>query len=366
MKRVLVVITTAFYTYGGLASVMLNYYRAMDKIDLQIDFASSNELEEDLALELEKNNSNYFNIGSRQKAPLRYMNNLIKLLRNGQYDVIHINGNSATMAVDLCIARIFKVPVRIAHVHSTATMHPVLNRLLRPVLNVCCNKRIAVSKDSGDWLFHTKPYIVLNNAIPIKKYQYNSEMQKKYREKFGLQDKFVIGNVGKLNEGKNHKFLLEIFSELKKHEVDAVLLVVGGGGLEESLKTQANELGIAESIIFTGMRKDVQNTLQVMDCFVFTSIFEGLGMALIEAQAAGLYCISSDKVPRETKMSDNIEYMGLSDSPQKWAERILQSKTKMAERETASRQAVKRIEESGYDISIEGNKLRKIYLMNSN
>lgn len=199
MKKILVIITTAFYTYGGLASVMLNYYRIMDKSGLQIDFASSNELEEDLVLELRNNHSNYYKIGSRQKETLRYMVNLMKLLRNGRYDVVHVNGNSATMAMDLCMARLFGIPFRIAHVHSTATMHPVFNTLLRPVLQVSSNKQIAVSKDSGDWLFRRGSYIVLNNAIPIRKYVYNAEVRKEYREKFGLQDMFVVGNVGKLN-----------------------------------------------------------------------------------------------------------------------------------------------------------------------
>lgn len=365
MKKILVIITTAFYTYGGLASVMLNYYRTMDKSGLQIDFASSNELEEDLVLELRNNHSNYYKIGSRQKETLRYMVNLMKLLRNGRYDVVHVNGNSATMAMDLCMARLFGIPFRIAHVHSTATMHPVFNTLLRPVLQVSSNKQIAVSKDSGDWLFRRGSYIVLNNAIPIRKYVYNAEIRKEYRKKFGLQDMFVVGNVGKLNKQKNHRFLLEIFWEMKKHERDAVLLIVGGGELEETLKIQADELGIGESVIFTGMRKDVENMLQAMDCFVFTSIYEGLGMALIEAQAAGLYCISSDEVPEETNMSDNIEYMCLSDLPQKWAQRVLQIRAQTAERMTLSEKAVKRIKESGYDISTEANKLREIYLMRS-
>ena len=175
---------------------------------------------------------------------------------------------------------------------------------------------------------------------------------------------YFFSHLG-VNMQKNHRFLLEIFWELKKHERDAVLLIVGGGELEETLKIQADELGIGESVIFTGMRKDVENMLQAMDCFVFTSIHEGLGMALIEAQAAGLYCIASDEVPEETKMSDNIEYMCLSDLPQKWAQRVLQIKAQTAERRTLSEEAVKRIKERGYDISTEADKLREMYLMRS-
>ncbi len=341
---------------------MMNYYRNMDRTELQIDFASSNDLEPELAKELYQNNSSYFNLGSRQKSPVCYMRNLGKLLRAGHYDVIHVNGNSATMAADVFLAKICGIPHRIAHTHNTMTEHPFWHRLLYPMLPCFGNENIAVSTQSGDWLYGKHGYTVLNNAIPTEKYRYDEKVRKQYRNLFHVEGKFVIGSVGRLNRQKNHQYLLHIFARLREQAEDSVLLLVGGGDLEREIKKQADRLGIAEDVIFTGTRKDVEHLLQAMDFFVFPSIFEGLGMVLIEAQASGLYCLCSDVVPQETRVSENIEYMSLSEKPEEWAQRILEIKTTLSgDRERISAQAVSTIKRSGYDITLEAEKLRKLY-----
>ena len=163
-----------------------------------------------------------------------------------------------------------------------------------------------------------------------------------------------------MNKQKNHTFLIDIFSEVKKIHPDACLLSVGGGALEQPLKEKCKKLGIEKDVIFTGMVNDASEYFQAMDIFVFPSVFEGLGLALIEAQASGLICMASDVVPRETRVSDLIHYIGLERSSKEWCDDVLRGIT--PDREKHAQAARESIKSHGYDIDMEANKLRAIYV----
>lgn len=359
MKRILIVITTAFVPYGGLTTVMMNYYRAMGEKKLKIDFASTNEPPEVLLKELNENGSQYFNLGDRKKHLIKYLKKLNKVLRGNSYDVIHVNGNSATMAFELRTAKRRRVPVRIAHGHTTRSDYSWLHKILFRVFRKSYTHAIAVSDKAGEWLFSGQEYIVLNNAIPVKKYKYDMSIREKYRNSLGFSDKFIVGNVGKLYAAKNHSFLIQIFCELRKKKENAHLLIVGGGELRGELEEQCRSLGIEDDVTFLGMREDIPELLQTMDIFVFPSRYEGFGMALIEAQAAGLYCFASESVPGETKLSNNIQYISLNEKVQDWVEKI--SVVNCYNRMKCSIQACSTICACGYDIETAVEKLEKIY-----
>lgn len=360
MKKVLIIITTGFSPFGGLTSVMMNYYRAMDKKDLYIDIASTNEAEKSLLEELSNNGSQYYRLGDRKKNIFYYLMNLYRRIKQGRYDVVHVNGNSSTMMFELYIAKYCGVDCRIAHGHTTRSNYPKLHKLLEPMFKRSYTHGVAVSKEVGDWLFEDG-YRILNNAIDLEHYKFSKDLRNEFRKKYEIDgDTVVVGNVGKLNAPKNQSFLLRVFAAAKKQKENMILVVVGGGGLENELKELACRLDISDSVIFLGMVNDTREAMQGMDVFVFTSIFEGLGMALIEAQAAGLPCISSDTVPKETKVSDLIEYVSLLEEPEYWA-RLILGKMQM-DRETVSEMVQEDIRRSGYDIKIEADKLRKLYL----
>ena len=358
MKKVLIIITTGFESNGGLASVMMNYYRHMDRTNYQIDFASTNIPDERLAVEVEESGARYFNLGERKSNTLKYICNLIRLLRKERYDIIHVNGNSATMIFELLPALLCGVKLRIAHGHTTKSNYPKMHNILAPFFRKTYNKAIAVSKDTGEWLYH-KNYIILNNAIDVGHYQYNVSARKKIRKELGLSDQLVIGNVGKLNGPKNHTFLIDIFMEINKKREDAVLIIAGGGELEAELKQKCKDLQITDKVYFLGMLDDVSEVIQAYDVFVFTSIFEGLGMALIEAQACGLECISSDVVPEETAVTENIQYMSLNQSAKEWADKVLEVSN--YDRMEHSKKAVESVKKHGYDIRYEASKLVDLY-----
>ena len=362
-KKVLVVINTGFVPYGGLTTVMMNYYRAMSKAGLQIDFASTNESPKELLEELHSEGSEYYCLGNRQKNLLNYQRKLKKLLKEKRYDIVHINGNSVSMCIELSAAKKADVPVRIAHVHNSRSSYRfivIMQKFLQRYFNDMCTYRIAVSDLAGKWLYG-RNYIVLNNAIDVNKYRFNENIRTNIRKKLKLENKFVVGNVAKLNVQKNHVFLLAIFAELRKKCKNAVLLLVGGGVQENTLKEKCYEMGIENEVLFTGMVDNSQEYLQAMDVFVFPSLYEGLGMAVIEAQASGLTCIASDKVPIETKVSDNIEYLSLEQPSEQWADHILQY-VSCDNRSDMSNLASESIRTCGYDIEQEADKLRKIYL----
>lgn len=361
MTKILIVITTGFVPWGGLSTVVMNYYRGMDKTGFHIDFASCNIAPELLVDEVNKNNSQYIQLPSRKKKIFCYMKALYQLLRRGKYDVIHIHGNSATMTFELLPALMAGVRKRIVHVHSCGNQHNTLHKLLYPFFNKMITDRIAVSDASGRYLYKKNKFIVLNNAIDINHYRFREELRKECRKQYGIaEDAYVIGNVGKLNHGKNHVFLINLFAETIKINSKAILLIVGGGQLIDKLKEQTQTLNIEDKCIFVGMQSDTASFLSAMDVFVFPSLNEGLGMAVIEAQASGLQCIVSDTVPSETKVSENIDYMSLQLPAKLWAEKAAASDTK--NRRIKSEAACKSITNCGYGIEKEAYRLRKIYL----
>lgn len=359
MKKVLIVITTGFEITGGLSTVMLNYYSNIDQKNLSIDFASTNNLDDLKLIELlSQNNSNYYNLGNRKKGIFKYIYNLVKLIMMNRYDVIHVNGNSATMAIELFVAKLLKIKTRIAHGHTTQSDYPVLHYFLNPIFKYSYNVAIATSKKAGDWLYKDN-FIILNNAIDLERYSYVESIRDNKRKQMNLENAFVVGNVGKLNKGKNHAYLIDVFVEIKKIKSNAVLVIAGGGPLQSELEKICEDKGISNCVYFLGMVDDTFEILQVFDVFVFPSIFEGLGMAMIEAQATGLKCFSSDTVPIESNVTGTVEYLSLNDKPEQWAKFILEKHN--YNRKEMAQKTYKRISDNGYNIKIEVEKLLDIY-----
>ena len=239
--------------------------------------------------------------------------------------------------------------------------YPFLHKILLPIFRNTYTDAIAVSKNAGDWLYRNN-YSVLNNAIDTLKYAYNKEIRNKIRNDLDINNEFVIGNIGKLTYEKNQTFLLDIFAEYKKRNQFSKLLIGGGGEVEKELVEKAEKLGIREDVIFLGMLTNVEEILQAIDCFVFTSKYEGLGMVLIEAQASGLKCISSSAVPKETKVTSNIEYLDLDESINHWVDRIEVIQKGQTNRSYLSKDAIVSISKNGYYINDQVNALRNIYL----
>ena len=325
MKRILIIISTAFVPFGGLTSVMMNYYRGIDKDRFKIDFASTNA-EIDIALknELKQNGSTYYCLGNRKRNPLGYIKNLRWVLKNNTYDVVHVNANSATAAIELVIAKNAGVPKRIDHNHTSICDHPTLHKLLYGLFKSSYTDAISCSKKAGEWIFKDSKYIILNNGIDSSLYRFNEENRRIIREMYNIpQDTFVVGHVGKIYKPKNHHFLIKLFSKLLEVKPDARLFLVGDGEMRKEIESDVDNRSIRDSVIFAGMQRKVYKYLSAMDVFVFPSIWEGMPLSLIEAQASGLRCVCSTSIDNESNVTGKVKRIGLDEALDMWVEGVL-------------------------------------------
>ena len=356
--RVLVVFTTAFVPYGGLTTVMMNYWRAMDKSDLQIDFASTNVPPQILIDEISAQGSCYHQLPQR-KHILAYLKNLFLLSK--KYDVLHVHGNSATSVLELGTAKLAGVKQRIVHNHNSVTNYPFLNKILHPLFMRSYTEALACSNLAGQWLFGKNNFSVVRNAIDLRKYSYSQDFRKMKRTELGiLEDDFVVGHVGKFNQQKNYPFIVDVFAELHKINPHSKLLFVGGGDLEKSIRNKVDKMGLTEWVVFAGLRTDTAEIMNAMDVFLFPSLWEGLPLSALEAQASGLPVYLSNVISKEVCISNNLMSLDLNESAVSWAKCIL-STCDVSQRIDNSLKNQKKLAKYGYDICHEANGLRKLY-----
>ena len=363
-QKVLIIITTEFVSYGGLTTVMMNYYRKINSNQLVIDFASTNK-NVDCALlnELNEKGSQYFWLGNRKKSTLAYMYKLYELLKKNRYDVVHINSNSATAAIELFIAKTCKVRNRIVHNHTSRCNHAIAHKLLAPFFSRLYTTAIACSKKAGDWIFTNKEYMILNNGVDTERYRFNYINRAEIRKEFGIsEDCFLLGHVGKIYEPKNHPFLIQIFTEYHKKNDKAKLLLVGDGEMRKQIEIQVNHSGISEAVIFAGMQSQVEKFLSAIDVFVFPSIWEGMPLSVIEAQASGVKCIISSNIDNSVAVTNNITFLPIDDGVSVWVDEIDKSMNNMnSDRQTQSNINIEMIRNAGYDTEVSVNNLVQVY-----
>lgn len=205
-----------------------------------------------------------------------------------------------------------------------------------------------------------KNFTVIHNAINSENYKFDAVKREKIRCKLNLKNKFVVGHVGRFSYPKNHKFLINIFYEVQKIEPDSILMLVGDSVNDDKLLVEAKEqvkiLNIENKVLFLGMRNDVSDLMQAMDCFVFPSHFEGFGIVAVEAQAAGLKCYLSDVIAKEVRITDLVNFISLQESPKAWADKILKNRNYKREDMT------EKIKTAGYEIKTEIKKIENFYL----
>lgn len=316
---------------GGVESFIHSYTSNFSEA-VQIDYIAPLEsipYEE----EFKKRGSKVFHIPSRRSNLKKHKELLNKIFEENNYDVVWSNLVTLSSVEFLEIAHKHNVPVRIVHSHNNQNMGNAISKIMHKLnsykLGAIATDYWACSQDAAQWMFNgvktqTTPMVV-NNAIKVEDFIYNENTRKSIRDEFNINEStLLIGNVGRLHFQKNQMFLLEIFSEMHKTNSDTKLMIVGSGDLLEKLKNKARELNIQNSVIFTGQRDDIPQLMSAFDGFVLPSVFEGLGIVLVEAQAAGLPCFTSEGVvPQEANISPLLSYISLKKSAKEWAETIL-------------------------------------------
>ncbi len=248
------------------------------------------------------------------------------------YDVVHMHSSSKNYYILKCAAK-WNIPVRVAHSHNTGfqSRNPLViafGDILKKPMRKYATHWVGCSKLACEWLFgkgsvERGEAKVILNGIDSSLFIYDEKVRNAVRKEMGIENKFVIGHVGRFVNQKNHTFLLDIFAEVTKRRDDAVLVLIGIGELMEAMKQKADDLGIADKIIFAGFRDDRNKLMQAMDSFLFPSLYEGLSVVLIEAQASGLPVFTSDSTTTETQYSPYIKFLPLQRPAFYWAEEIL-------------------------------------------
>lgn len=356
MKKILIINTIGF-GYEGISSVIINYIENMNHEELEFYFAAfenkGNQIKNKLGA-LGK----VIAVPSRKKNIRKYMASLNHLLKS-RFDVVHIHGNSGTMAIETCLCKINKVKKIIIHCHSTHTDYPILNRILKGLAIKQADLCLACSVQSGNWLYGKHEYMVLNNGIPLDKYKFNAEYRREIRDELNIEDECVIGHVGYFSEVKNQSFLVDIFKIFHEKNTDSKLLLIGKGSLQSEIEEKVKELKLEDAVIFTGSRTDVEKLYQAMDIFVLPSLWEGLSLVTIEAQAAGLPVFVSDAVSTEAGCTPLFRRLSLQAGVEYWAEEISEMSQKESKR---MEDYFNWISEKGFDIKTEAHKLREIYM----
>ena len=313
---------------AGLETMLMNYYRNIDRTKIQFDFLTHRPYKSDYDDEI-------LSLGGRMYyAPRLYPQNYIQYFRwmdkffeeHLEYQIMHSHIDSMSY-LPLLAAKRANVPVRIAHSHNTSIDRDLkypLKQLFRTRITKVANEYCACGEEAGKFLFGNRDFKVIPNAIETERFIYKKEVRKRVRKELHFTDEFVVGHVGRLSYQKNHEFLLEIFAQLYTIYLGARLLLVGIGEKEQELRNKVQKLGLEDVVIFLGNRNDVNELYQAMDVFVMPSFFEGIPVTGIEAQFSGLTCVFSDRVPQEVDFSGNCEFLSLKTDAKSWAQRIWQ------------------------------------------
>lgn len=324
MERIAVMMTDM--NYGGVETVIMNYYRRIDKTKYQFDFFVLEGSQIPQREEIESMGGRVY-VVPRYSKPWTYCKKVYEIFEQNHYQIVHSNMNTLSV-FPLCMAKKAGIPVRIAHNHSTAAKGEgkknIAKYLLRPLVKMYATDYLACSRMAGEWMFGKKTVAkgrvhIINNAIEIEDFRFNREKRIEIREKYGISDKeILIGCIGRLCFQKNQEFLIKVLEKLGDSTIK--LMFVGDGEDKRQLVEETKQLGIERQVIIVPGCSDAKNYYSAFDIFAMPSRYEGWGMVAVEAQVNELSCVLSDKFPEEVAMTERANRIALEVN--KWVEEI--------------------------------------------
>lgn len=353
MKVLLV--STVKLTRNGVTSVIAQYHRALSKCVL-FDLVSVETATDELKNEIDVNKGRVFLLKTRRKNPVKYFFQIVKICKEGKYDIIHIHGNSYTMAIELLAAYLCKIPVRIAHGHASACKYGRLSRLMSTLFFKLCNCNLACSQKAGDFLYKGEEFTIIANAFDTEQYRFDRYKREQARNIFNVKENTtVIGYVAVFAPVKNHVFLVDVFCDYLKYCSDSLLVLIGTGVEIERIKAYTKKVGVYEKVLFLGERGDVDVLLNGFDFVLFPSLSEGLGISILEAEANGIPIIANKNgISKTVKVNENFRFLPV-DNPIDWVECL---KKMPKERDS---EGDKHVSDAGFDIGKQAGLLYKLY-----
>lgn len=313
-KRVLHLVTR-IWKKSGIMSVIMNYYRNVDREEVQFDFLClEDEVQENCIDEINNLGGKVYSLTPPNKSYLQFRKELGEFCTSqyGVYEIIHNHDVMMSMFY-YGVKRKIGAKKMIVHAHNTKFSDTILKSFRNKIFSLPslweADYYLACSEEAGEKIFGKKFYAkgqILYNAINLEKFSMKNSNREKFRIKMHFTDAYVIGHVGSFNKQKNHHFIIEIFEEVKKKKKEAVLVLVGDGETRTDIENLVRKKGLEDSVFFMGLRNDVEKIVPGFDCFLFPSFFEGLGIAMIEAQACGVRCVYANTVPLEADLARNI------------------------------------------------------------
>lgn len=356
---------------GGVGTVMLNYQKFIDAKKVRLDYLIFGDEPEHFDEQVKALESKVYMYpalsGSHMGRTKKYMEEFLNE-HEGEYDIIHLHAPNIAFLV-FPVAKKYGITKCIVHSHATlyaeSKVKAIRNRILWGLGKRAGAKvdlwLIGCSDAAGKFLFRNQNYLVLKNAIEKELYFYDERLRELVRnrelmEKGWAEDTLVVGNVGRMSRQKNQTYLIDIFEQIKKKRPNSVLWLVGDGETRPEVEQKVKAAHLEADVRFFGMVNNTKELYQAMDVMVMPSLFEGLPMVGVEAQASGLPCVFSDAVTREADVADAV-YLSLEEEPQKWASKTIEAGTR-----TSRRNYSEELDRLGFNIRIEAKRLEEFYM----
>lgn len=343
---------------GGAETFLINVYRHIDKEKVQFDFLLySAERENTYIDEIEQMGGRVYLLPTKKEGFLKSLLTIRQVVKENDYKIVWRHTNTPFKAIDLIMAKWGGAEHTILHSHSANVrgLVKISGKITRELFLQFVTERYACGVEAGKWMYGKKTYQIVKNGIDINKYRYHIDVRQKYREEFGLLDSLVVGHVGRFEKVKNHEFLLKLLKKLIIENKKIVMVFVGEGPLMSEIHEKAVEFGLEKNIRFLGIRSDIPELLQMMDVFVLPSLWEGVPVTLVEAQAAGLPCVVSGNVPTEVKILSSMKFVGLEETIETWSDCIMNAlKTERVDESEKVRAA-------GYDVACVADELQRSF-----
>lgn len=363
MVRILQVVT--YMGRGGLETMLMNYYRNINRDKVQFDFLVHRDFRADYDDEIEEMGGVIYRLPVLNPFSKEYRSSLGNFFdQHLEYEIVHVHQDCMS-AVILKAAKKHGIPVRIAHSHNSKqekNLKLLIKLFYKRLIPKYSTDLMACSQEAGEWMFGNHKFQVVRNAIDAQSYIPNEIVRDQVRKQYRVEDELLIGHVGRFSYQKNHDFLIDFFDAVQKKQ-SAKLILIGGKSLRsedenllEVIRSKVRSLRLEEKVIFAGICDNVDDLMQGMDAFVFPSHYEGLPVTLVEAQAAGLPCIISESVSSDSVLSDRVTQVPLTNSADEWAEIIVH------EAQKGKKNTLQQIRAAGFDIKENASRLEKWYL----
>lgn len=363
--RVLQVVT--LMNRAGLENRIMDIYRNIDRDKIQFDFLTHRMEEGQFDNEIKSMGGVVYRIpGIKPWALIRYICNLNKFFKeHPNYKFVHVHLNTYSGWVQYAAKRA-GVPVRITHSRANGidkNWKWIFKALSKKIVNGPTTHKFACSIQAGEFLFGKKgimppnEFMVIPNGFNLRRFSFDQEKRKVMRAKLLLSDHLAVVHVGRLSAPKNHKYLVEVFKCIHNKRSNSKLFLIGDGELRHEIELQVSSLGLTESVVFLGSIPNVGDYLQAMDVMIFPSLYEGFGTVVLETQCSGLPTLATDGLPKETKITDCLEFMNIHDDPNNWAQTAIQMTTLIKRKDRTAD-----IRKAGYDIQDTYKILSDFYL----